>query len=103
MDSVSELSSGIYVRGIVISNSASVFNRKDGSGKVVCLRHELAMQPGVVIWEKYVEANDGCLKWQGDELTDFPKMKEFEAITLKAKKIASIQDKTVVKDAEIVA
>jgi len=74
-----------------------------GSGNVVRLSHELAMQPGVAVYERYLEANDPDLKWVGEELTDFPKSPEFQPVTLKAGKIASYQDKTVVKDAEIVA
>jgi hypothetical protein len=40
------------LRGVVVSSSARVFNRKGGSGKIVCVRHELALQPGLAVFEE---------------------------------------------------
>jgi hypothetical protein len=34
---------------------AKVFNRKDGSGKVVRIRHEFALQLGIAVCEKYAK------------------------------------------------
>ena len=38
---------GVYVRGIVVSNRAKAFKRKDGTGTSVAVEHEIALQPGV--------------------------------------------------------
>ena len=52
---------GLFVRGIVMSSTAKAFNRKDGSGKVICIRHELALQPGLAVFEEYPDLKDGKL------------------------------------------
>ena len=61
----SEKLNGLFVRGVVMSSTAKVFNRKDGSGKVVCIRHELALQPGMAVFEEYPDLKDGKVKLDG--------------------------------------
>jgi hypothetical protein len=46
------------VRGIVASSNTRLFNRKDGSGKRVCVPHEIALQLGVVVFEEYPAPKD---------------------------------------------
>ena len=48
-----------------MSSTAKAFNRKDGSGKVVCIRHELALQPGMAVFEEYPDLKDGKVKLDG--------------------------------------
>ena len=42
---------GIYVLGVIVSNRAKAFQRKDGSGVSVVVEHEIALQPGVCLAE----------------------------------------------------
>src|SRR6478736_1755937 len=74
---------GLLVVGVVMSSTARAFNRKDGSGKVICVRHELALQPGLAVWEEYPELKDGKVKLDGDNVVEFPKLPEFQQITIK--------------------
>ena len=67
---------GLFVRGVVMSSMAKVFNRKDGSGKVVCVRHEFALQPGMAVWEEYHDPKDGKVKLDGENVVEFPKQPE---------------------------
>ena len=67
---------GLFVRGVVMSSTAKAFNRKDGSGKVVCIRHELALQPGMAVFEEYPDPKDGKVKLDGDNVIEFHKLPE---------------------------
>jgi hypothetical protein len=96
---------GIFVRGIVVSNRAKAFKRKDGSGLSVVVEHEIALQPGVVIWSRYFDPKtDGCIKVESEVVTEFPKLKELAPVTIRALKLRS-DDKTgqlVIKVGEII-
>jgi len=64
---------GLYVIGKVLSCTASVFNRKDGSGKFVVVRTEISTRPGMVTLERmYDPAKDTEIKVEGDKVTVFP-------------------------------
>jgi hypothetical protein len=81
---------GVFVRGIVVSNRAKVFKRKDGSGLSVVVEHEVALQPGVVIWSRYFDPKtDSSVKVEGETVTEYPKMKELTTVTIRALKMRS--------------
>lgn len=81
---------GIFVRGIAVSNRAKAFKRKDGSGLSVVVEHEIALQPGVVVWTRYFDpAKDACVKVEAEIVTEFPKLKELATVTLRAGAIRS--------------
>jgi hypothetical protein len=42
-----------------------------GTGKVVCIRHELALQPGMAVYEEYPDLKDGKVKLDGDNVVEF--------------------------------
>ena len=94
--------SGLFVRGVVVSSSAKVFNRKDGTGKVVCVRHELALQPGLAVYEQYPELNGGTVKLLGDKVVEYPRLAEFEQVTLKVLRWQERDNRFVIKEAELV-
>lgn len=94
---------GLFVRGVVVSSTARAFNRKDGTGKVICVRHELALQPGVAIFEEYPEANDARVKLNGDEVVEFPKLPEFQQVTMKVLRWAERDKRLVIKEAQLVS
>ena len=94
---------GLFVRGVVMSSTAKVFNRKDGSGKVVCVRHEIALQPGMAVFEEYPELKDGKVKLDGDKVVEFPKLPEFQQITLKVLRWEERDKRLVIKEAQMVA
>ena len=92
---------GLIVRGIVMSSTAKAFNRKDGSGKVVCIRHELALQPGLAVFEEYPELKDGKVKLDGDNVVEFPKLPELQQVTLKVLRWEERDKRMVIKEALI--
>ena len=94
---------GLFVRGVVVSSSAKVFNRKDGSGKIVCIRTELALQPGLAIFEEYPDLKDGKVKLDGDKVVEYPKLPEMQQVTLKVIRWDERDKHLVIKEAQLVA
>ena len=94
---------GLFVVGVVMSSTAKAFNRKDGTGKVICIRHELALQPGLAVWEEYPELKDGKVKLDGDNVVEFPKLPEFQQVTLKVMRWEERDKRLVIKEAQLVA
>jgi hypothetical protein len=90
---------GLIVRGIVMSSTAKAFNRKDGSGKVICIRHELALQPGLAVYEEYPELKDGKVKLDGDNVIEFPKLPELQQVTLKVLRWEERDKRLIIKEA----
>jgi hypothetical protein len=88
---------GLFVRGVVM------FNRKDGSGKVVCIRHELALQPGMAVYEEYPDLKDGKVKLDGDNVIEFHKLPEMQQVTLKVLRWEERDKRLVIKEAQMVA
>lgn len=86
-----------------MSSTAKAFNRKDGSGKVVCIRHELATQPGLVVFEEYPDPKDGKVKLDGDNVIEFPKLPEFQQVTLKVLRWEERDKRLIIKEAQMVA
>jgi hypothetical protein len=101
--STAEEMNGLFVRGMVMSSTAKVFNRKDGSGKIVCIQHEIALQPGLAVFEQYPDLKDGKVKLDGDKVVEFPKMPEMQQITLKVLRWEERDKRLVIKDAQVVA
>lgn len=99
----SEKLNGLFVRGVVMSSTAKVFNRKDGSGKVVCIRHELALQPGMAVFEEYPDLKDGKVKVDGDKVVEFHKLPEMQQVTLKVLRWEERDKRLVIKEGEMVA
>lgn len=94
---------GLYVRGIVVSSSAHAFNRKDGSGMIVKVQHEIATQPGVVIYEQYLDPKEEtAVKIEGDKVTAYPQLPLFQTMTFKAQRYRMLQDRFIVQAAEAV-
>lgn len=91
---------GLLVRGVVMSSTAKVFNRKDGSGKVVCVRHEIALQPGLAVFEEYPDLKAGTVKLDGDKVVEFPKLPEMQPVTLKVLRWEERDKRLVIKEAE---
>ncbi|MGH7940038.1 MAG: hypothetical protein ACREFR_03075 [Limisphaerales bacterium] len=84
-------------------STAKVFNRKDGSGKIVCIRHEIALQPGMAILEVYPDPKDGKVKLDGDRVVEFPKLPEMQQVTYKVLRFEERDKGLVIKEAQMVA
>ena len=96
---------GVYVRGVVVSNRAKAFKRKDGTGTSVAVEHEIALQPGVAIWVRYFEpAKDNSVRIEGENVVEFPKLKEFQQVTIRATRVRSDEHtgQLVIKAGELV-
>ncbi len=99
-------SNGIYIIGVVVSNRAKAFQRKDGSGISVVVEHEVALQPGVAVWQRYYDPKkDAGLRLEGENVLEFPKLKEFAPVTIKAAKVRSDEHtgQVTIKGGELVA
>ncbi len=97
---------GIYVRGVVVSNRAKAFRRKDGTGTSVVVESEIATQPGVVTWARYLDpATDTTVRLEGETVVAFPKLKEFEQVTIRATSLRSDErtGQLVIRAGELVA
>jgi hypothetical protein len=99
----SEKLNGMFVRGVVVSSSARVFNRKDGTGKVVRIRHELALQPGLAVFEEYPDLNAGKVKLDGDKVVEFPRLPNMQQVTLKVLRWEERDKQLVIKEWQMVA
>ena len=93
---------GLFVCGVVMSSAASAHKRKDGSGVFVIVRHELALQPGLAVWEAFHDPKDGKVKLDGENVVAFPKLPEFQQLTLKVLRWEERNKGMVIKEAEIV-
>ena len=93
---------GLFVRGIVMSSVAKAHKRKDGTGIFVIARHELALQPGLAVWEAFHDPKDGKVKLDGDNVIEFPKLPNLQEVTLKVLRWMEKDRWFVIKDAELV-
>jgi hypothetical protein len=94
---------GLFVVGVVMSSTAKAHKRKDGTGVFVIARHELALQPGLVVWEAFHDPKDGKVKLDGENVVAFPKLPEFQQVTLKVLRWIEQDKRLVIKEAELVA
>ncbi|MEM7147119.1 MAG: hypothetical protein AAF591_18515 [Verrucomicrobiota bacterium] len=78
---------GIFARGIVVSSTADAFERKDGSGVTVRVAHELALRPGMALFEQWLDPKtDARVSVQNLEVKKFPQLAEFKTVTLHAER-----------------
>jgi hypothetical protein len=94
---------GLFVRGIVMSSVAKALKRKDGTGVFVIVRNELALQPGLALWEAFHDPKDGRVKLDGENVVAFPKLPDFQQVTLKVLRWEEKDKRFVIKDAELVS
>lgn len=78
------------------------FNHKGGSGNIVCVRHEVALQPGLAILEEYPDMKEGKVKLDGDKVVEFPKQLEMQQITLKVLRFEERDKRLIIKEAQMV-
>jgi len=94
---------GLFVRAVVMSSTARVLKRKDGTGVFVIARHELALQPGLAVWEAFHDPKDGKVKLDGENVIEFPKLTDFQQVTLKVLRWEEKDKRFIIKDAELVS
>jgi hypothetical protein len=85
-----------------MSNAAKALKRKDGSGMLVITRTEIALQPGLAVWEMFHDPKDGKVKLDGDKVVDYPKLPELQPVTLKVLRWTEKDSRLVIQDAEAV-
>lgn len=96
---------GVFVDGFVVSSSATAFDRKDGSGKGVLVKHEIALKPGFAVLETYMDPD----KHKGLEVDTenrvrcYPCFEDFTRIRLKVLKFDMTNDCMRIRKAERVA
>jgi hypothetical protein len=94
---------GLFIRGVVMSSAVKAHKRKDGTGVFVIVRHELALQPRLAVWEAFDDPKDGQVKLDGENVVAFPKLPEFQQVTLKVLRWEKLDKRFVIKEAQSVA
>ena len=61
----------------------------------------LALQPGLAVWEAFHDPKDGKVKLDGDNVVTFPKLPEFQQVTLKVLRWEERDKRLVIKEAEL--
>lgn len=70
------------------------------------LEHEIALQPGMVVWTRYLDpATDKGLKLEGEIVVEFPRLREFQTVNLKALRIRTDEHtgQVMVRQGELIA
>jgi hypothetical protein len=75
----------------------------DFGQKVVCIRHELALQPAWPVYEEYADPKEGKVKLDGDTVIEFHKLPEMKQVTLKVLRWEEQDKRLVIKEAQMVA
>lgn len=79
---------GLFVVGFTVSNSAKLIHRKDGSGDLVVVEHEIALQPGVAKWSRFFDPKKTTLvRVDGETVVEYPKLRNFQQVKIKATKL----------------
>lgn len=73
--------------------------RKDGT-TWVRVRNELALQPGLAVFEQYFDPEkDKEVKVLNEKVREYPKLEEFKPVTLKVLRYKIYNDQLIIKDA----
>ncbi len=67
---------------------------------LVKLQHELALTPGVAIWEEYIETEDKRVEIHGNEVKKFPSLPMLTDILLKVGRFKEFNRQLYVSNAE---
>jgi hypothetical protein len=63
----------------------------------------VALQPGSEVCEAFHEPKDGNVKLDGENVVKFPKLPEFQQVTVKVLRWEERDKRLVIKDGELVA
>lgn len=95
---------GFFLRGVVVSSTAKVIQKKDGSGPLVIVSHEIGTQPGLICWEAFhdpVKRTD--VRVVDGQAVEFPRLEPMKPITLKVNRYRCLDKELVLQDCEPVA
>ena len=97
---VGTLKNGIYLKGIVISNSARKVLKKDGTTGV-SVKHEVSIDPGVALLTRFLDpSTDNSVKIEGDDVKSFPELKKFDPVTVRVNRFSEYDNQFQVSDWE---
>lgn len=103
---VQRLDNGLFVKGTIISSSAKAFQRKDASGIVVRTQYEIALQPGVIVFEQYHDPKEEpTIEVDSETMTvrTFPRKREFSRVVLRAEKWRMFDKSLIITKGEFLA
>jgi len=93
-----DMKPGVYVRGKVLTCTGTLYNRKDGSGQFVRVRHEISTRPGIIEYEQVLDpARDTGVKVENGQLIAYPSIPEDTLVTLKVVPEAIVEYKGKVR------
>jgi hypothetical protein len=95
---------GLYAKGVVLSSQARAFRKKDGSGLNVKVTHEIATQPGVVLWEEFHDPTKSTdFLMEGETVMAFPKLPDFKEVLIRFKRFREFNKTLIISDVEVLA
>jgi hypothetical protein len=65
--------------------------------------NEIALQLGLALWEAFHDPKDGKVKLDGENVIQFPKLPDFQKVTLKVLRREEKDKRFVIREAELVA
>ncbi len=90
------LTPGIYLSGMIISQTPKLFQKRDGSGAFVLLTVEISLKPGVVEFTQYFDATDPAIKIEKEEVIHYPRLPELTPIIIKVEQYRADKGKFVI-------
>ncbi len=91
---------GLLIRGNIISSTAQLIAKKDGSGWLVQIQHELALVPEVAIWKLFIgPAEDDCVDVAGGTMKKFSLLPMLTNILLKVRRFWELNGQLYVSNA----
>ncbi|WP_269537362.1 hypothetical protein [Cerasicoccus fimbriatus] len=95
---------GLFVRGVVVSSTAKAIQMKDGSGPRVIISHEIGTQPGVVIWDQFLDPRERTdVRLKDDQVAEYPKLDLYKPVTVQVSAMEASKGRTVIKRGQVIA
>lgn len=88
------------MRGLCVSSIAVVRTRRKDSTPFVILREELALRPGIAVFERFFDpSKDTEVTVNGDNVTKYPKLDDFVTYEIKVKRFETDKEgHMIIKD-----
>jgi len=71
-------------------------------GKLIVVRHELALRPGLAVVEDYPDSKEGKIKLDGGKVVECPRLPEMQQVTLKVLRWEERDKHLVIKEYQTV-
>jgi hypothetical protein len=62
----------------------------------------LRCNPGLAVWESFHDPKDGNVKLDGENVIEYPKLPEFQQVTLKVLRWEEKHKRFIIREAELI-